>query len=496
MSDREGNGDRDRDRLGITAGLLGMEKVAEREAETDQLNERSVGQTIGDGLSPPYPPEQLTTLLELNGTVAVGIEKKARREVGFGFDIVPADGVDPDEASEDGRETVGDFWRGSSTRWQVGPTGTPTASPTEVLQKSRKDYHTVGWLALEVLYAGTDREPVGLSHIPAATIRLKRDSEAEQRERQAGHGYVQKIDGQTRYFGEAGDRHNTALTGDSNPIFVDGTTGETYEGASPPAGFEPANELIFIRNNHPNALYYGLPDHISEIQTIVADQQAKSFNRDFFEADAIPQYLFLVEGGRLGQSEREDLRGIISQLREEEGRRAAVIEAEELAESEFGDGDVNIEIQQLTQQGDEDMSFVEYRQKNELEIAKVLEMPPQLIGRMESANRSNSRSAIRDFTETVIQPAQNRFAGRLYAVLHQQILDVDDWTVEFKTKGAEDRQREADIARTKIGPSYTVNEAREALGLDPLEELNQVLVGDAFAPQVTRLPRGENTPTE
>jgi len=34
-------------RVGIKTSLLGAEKVAERIDETDQLNERSVGQTIG-----------------------------------------------------------------------------------------------------------------------------------------------------------------------------------------------------------------------------------------------------------------------------------------------------------------------------------------------------------------------------------------------------------------------------------------------------------------
>lgn len=476
----------DTEGLGIKTSLLGAEKVAERIDETDQLNERSVGQTIGQGISPPYPPEQLTSLLELNGTVATGVQKKARREVGFGFDIVGHDRVS-DPAPEQ-RERVADFWYGPETIWKVGPTGTPTASPIEVLQKARKDFHTVGWLALELLYAGADTELVGMAHLPAATVRLKRHEDADRDERKAGHGFVQELDGQTRYFAEAGDRHNTTLDGDPNPIYVDKEDGEVVEG-EPPEDVQPANELLFVRNNHPNTIYYGLPDHIAELQTIVADQQARDFNRKFFEYDAIPAYLFIVEGGTLSESEREELRGIISQLRNKEGRRAAIIEAEELGDSDFGSGDVSIRVEQLTQQGEEDMSFESFRRHNERTIASALEVPVQLLGRTESANRSNSEQAITDFIKTVIEPAQERFAGRLYSTLHQDILDAPDWTLEFQTRGGEDERRQAEIARTRIGPEWLVNEAREALGLEPIDELDGVLVGDAFDATVQTLPR-------
>ena len=471
----------DDDRLGIKTSLLGIEKAVDRAARTDQLNERSVGHTVGQGLSPPYPPEDLASLLEINGTVDTAVRKKARREVGFGFELVPHRSANDADRDGEAFDRVNDFWHSADTVWKVGPTGTPAASPIEVLQKARKDFHAIGWAAIEVLYAGLDDEPQGLAYVPAESVRIKRHADAEDDERKAGHGYVQEVDGQVQYFAEAGDRHHEDIDGNADPIYVDGETGDVHGGdrlnGTPD---DPANELIFVRNNHPNSRYYGIPDHISEVQTIVADQQARAFNADFFEHDAIPQYLFMVSGGRLGESEREDLRGLIDQLRDQDGRRAAVIEAEELASSDFGDGDVEIEMQQLTQMGDEDMSFSEYRRKNELEIAKTLEVPPQLIGRMESANRSNSREAIRDFTKTVIEPAQERFAGRLYSVLHQDILGVTDWTVDFATIGAEDEERQAEITATELrsgGDALTINEVRERLGEEPIDELEGELFG-------------------
>lgn len=476
------------DENGIKSTILGMSDNLQK-VSSEQLNERDIGSTIGQGISPPYPPEQLASLIEINGTLDTAIRKKARREVGFGFEIVTHQHVDePDESQ---KQTLLDFYRDPTTIYKVGPAGTPASSINEVFEKCREDYHHIGWLAMEVIYAGYDTEPAGLSHIPASTIRIKREKDAKDEEKKAGYGFVQEVDGQTKYFSEIGGRHSNDITTEEK--YVDEETGEVYNETTPTK--TPANEILFIPNPHPNSLYYGIPDYISQINTIVADQQARKFNSDFFENDAIPQFLFLVKGGKLSEEEREDLRGIITQLRESEGRRAAVIEAEEIANTNYASDDIEIEIKQLTQMGDEDMSFIEFRERNELEITKTLEVPPQLIGRMESANKSNSRSAIRDFTQTVIQPEQNKFAGRIYSTLHQKVLGVNDYTIDFHTKGADNKQKDTEIARKRIGDSYTINEARKELGLSKLErgDLGDRLIGEAFNPDLIFEPSNDST---
>jgi len=90
-------------------------KSLEKAAETTQLDDRHVGHTIGGGIKPPYPPDRLAALQELNGTHAISIGKKASREVGFGFDIVPHARVD--DPNETQREDARDFW----TRRQARP---------------------------------------------------------------------------------------------------------------------------------------------------------------------------------------------------------------------------------------------------------------------------------------------------------------------------------------------------------------------------------------
>ena len=276
---------------------------------------------------------------------------------------------------------------------------------------------------------------------------------------------------------------------------MDKHSGEVFDSreameAEPDA--EPANEILYIPNPHPNTLYYGLPTWISEIQTMVADQEARRFNRERLSNDMILDYVIVVEGGQLSEDSREEIREHIDGLRRSDGPGALILEAEDLADSGFDvDSDVTIRVEPMANFSEEDMSWTEFRTMNERDIAKVHEVPRQLLGHQDATN-SNTEEAVREFIEDVIKPAQDRRAKRLYRIIHQQILDVHDWTIDFVTKGGQNERREAEILATELGAggqSLTVNEVRARLGEEPIEELEGVLVGDAFDPQVQTLPR-------
>lgn len=449
------------DESAIKSSLIGLQKAAN--AASDQLDERSIGITVGQGLSPPYPPDRLASLQEINGTHAVAIAKKAQREVGYDFTIVKHERAD--EPSDDEQERVQDFWRGRETTWKLGPKGTPAATPTEIFEKARQDYYGVGWLAIEVLYAGYDDEPAGLSYLPAKTVRVKKALDAGRDEQVAGHGYVQKRDGKTRFFGEAGDRQATDIDENSDPTFVDRESGRVYDSAEALRndGGEPANEILFIPNPHPNTLYYGIPTWIAEMQTMVADQEARRFNRERLANDMILDYVVIVEGGQLSESSRQEIREHIQGMRDSDGPSAWILEPSDLADADLNlDEDVTIRIEPMTEFSDEDMSWTEFHEMNEHTIAQAHEVPRQMLGRQDATN-ANTQEAIRSFVEETVAPAQERFSKRLYRVIHQRILGVNDWTIDFETVGLRDRSREADLVKSimrSTGQALEINEAR------------------------------------
>jgi len=479
---------------------------ADKAADTQQLEDLRVTARQGVGKKPPYNPDLLAQFIEKNETHSVAVRKKARYEVGYGFDLAPVGVDDPDEANQTQRAVAQNFWFGRDSRWQTGPRqrAEPTV-PEEVLELARQDFHAIGWCALEIL-TDTMGRPIGLAHVPANTIRVRTPQSEYDRTRHpetgnfadgelgdfASRGYVQVRHGKRRYFGEAGDRYRgqqVTILGDADgdgepevryldddgddrePIFVDKETGDVAVGGASALDNEPANELIFMRNPSvlPDADAYGVPDWVSAIRTMVGDEAAKDYNRTFFENDTIPRFVIKVTGGTLSEESKKDLKKMLRNLRAED-HRALILEVDK-----FADGlqeDVEIELEPLGQGVTEEMSFSTYRQKNEHEVAKVHEVPPVLIGVTETSNRSNSEAQVHSFATEVIAPEQHKFAERLYRLIHQTALGVEDWTLEFTLRGADQPREDARTAAEKIqavNGAIPVNRALQMIGEDPLD---------------------------
>mgnify|MGYP000619212463 CR=1 FL=1 len=486
----------DDSKVSVNVEGVGGESQLSKATNSTQLADRRI-RHLGKGIKPPYNPDRLAAFLELNETHAAAVRKKARYEVGFGFEIVPVDDVDPDDASDEERELVEDFWRSRESRWQTGPqrSAEPT-TPEEVKELARQDYHSIGWCCLEIL-ANAEGDPVGLAHVPANTVRVRKPRTGEDDDRAIDHdspdgmdarGYVQVRHGRRRFFGVAGDRYRGQGEDDTRePIFVDKENGDVAMGSAEPLDNEPANELIFIRNPSPLEQDYGVPDWVSAIRTISADEAAKSYNRDFFDNDTIPRFAIKVTGGELSEESRKDLRQMLDGLREE-NHRAVILEVEKFVDEQgFGDDgtDLEIELEPLGQGISEEMDFRLFREKNEHEIAKVHEVPPILIGVTQTSNRSNSQEQVADFANNVIAPEQHKFAERLFQIIHQEALGVTDWTIEYELRGADQPKEDASVAERKIRAvrgAVPVNRALEMIGEDPLPEDHpvdgQTLVAD------------------
>ncbi|MUV59985.1 phage portal protein [Halobacterium sp. CBA1126] len=473
--------------LSITSLDKGNTGAMEKARETTQLDERRIATDVGRGIVPPYNPETLAAFQELNETHQACLRMKARYEVGYGFDIVPHQSADDPDPEGDAYQTVEDFWRGSDSRWQLGPEGTATSTPEEVLELSRLDYHGVGWAALEILVNG-EGGPVGLAHVPATTVRVRKTTtttETEDGEEveaiQSGHGYVQIRQGRRRYFGEAGDRYG------EDPTFVDKENGNVASSADDLEN-GPANELIFVPNPSPLSLYYGIPDFVAAMRTMAADEAAQEWNHDIFDNLGIPHYAVKVYGGKLTEDSKDELRDLQENLKGER-YRTAILEVEGF---EFEDdnplkegdpSDVEIEFEALGATDSNDMEFQAFRERNEHEIAKVHEVPPILINVTGTSNRSNSEAQVQEFAEGVIAPEQAKFEARLYKILHQTALGVDDWTIDFELRGANNPKEEAQLTERRVR-SYrlsgvpTVNQTLEELGLPPNEEYGDMTLAE------------------
>jgi len=406
---------------------------------------------------PPYPPTNLSLLLERSETHATCVFAKSQGVAGHGFGLVPHPEAEADDPP--GQETVRDFWFGSDSTWQLGPDKQP-ATPSEVLEQAWTDYEAIGWLSVEVLLNDNNAEPTGMAHVPAHTIRARKD----------GPGYVQIDPDTTRvkgYFAPAGARFGDDQT------FIDADDGTVADSI---AGVDtPANELFVHRNYSALAPHYGIPDIVPSMQTLFADLSARKFNAKFFENDAVPRFAVIVEGGELTDAAWTELEEKFAELKlDENAHRGVILEAVSGVTSSFEDAhNVSLRIEPLTVGIEEDASFIEFRKENEHDIGKAHDCPPIIYYRSDQINYANAQAQRRSFATETIRPKQLTLADRLYRLIHQTMLGVDGWTLEFELHGAENEERQANIAKTRIAAGVQggmrVNEAREELGLEALD---------------------------
>lgn len=447
-----------------------MSKATQTKAEeSQQLHDETFDEAQGGAIRPPYPPSQLAKLIEINTTHAKAGFSKARNVAGYGLEIVPHPEVDePDESQ---REIAEEFWFGSDSTWQVGPMESERATHADVLEMAWADYEFIGWFSVECL-TSMDGTPTGLAYIPAPTIRKRDDAP----------GFVQVKNGKLRYFGAFGDRYGD---GRSDRTFVNANTGAS----GPSVDGTVANEIIWKRNHTPFIEHYGTPDALPAIPNIHGDQEAREFNIDFFQNSTVPKLAITVEGGTLTKQSRTDIENLFKEKLKNENHRTAILEVDELVNENpgaFADGEggsqPSINIEPITVGLDEDASFLDYHAHNEHEILKAHEVPPIEAGTIESGAFSTDAEAQRkSYVETTIQPKQESFSQLLYETVHDA-LGVTDYTVRFKTKGVDTRLTDAEIARTRIQASQgmmTVNEARQELGLEPLDgPVGEMLVAE------------------
>jgi capsid portal protein len=105
-----------------------------------------------------------------------------------------------------------------------------------------------------------------IGHIPATTVRVRRLRD----------GFVQIIGQKLVYFRNFGAKNQNPITSDPRP-----------------------NEIIHYKSYSPLNTFYGVPDILSAIQSVVGDSLASQYNIDYFQNKAVPRYIITVKGAKL-----------------------------------------------------------------------------------------------------------------------------------------------------------------------------------------------------
>jgi PBSX family phage portal protein len=385
------------------------------------------GYGLFDVITPPYNMYELANFYDTSFANHAAIDAKVENIVGLGyrFDIADRTALRL-EMSDD--ESATDRARNRIERAKIELRDwlenlNDDDSFTKIMEKVYTDVEATGNGFIEV--GRTTKGEIGyLGHIPATTVRVRRLND----------GFLQIIGQAVVYFRNFGANNPNPVTADSRP-----------------------NEIIHIKSYSPLNTYYGIPDIVSAMQSLIGDQLASRYNIDYFENKAVPRYIITLKGAKLsGDAEDKMFRFLQTGLKSQSHRTLYIPLP--------GDTDGNkVEFNmQPIENGIQDGSFKEYRKQNRDDILIAHQVPISKLGGSESGLAA-ALSQDRTFKEQVARPAQHHLEKVVNKIIKEK---TDVLQLKFNELTLTDEIAQSQIIERYVKTQVmTPNEAREALDL-------------------------------
>ena len=222
-----------------------------------------------DVITPPYNLYELANYYDTSFANHAAIDAKVENTVGLGYDFVISDkttlrleDTEDKEAVKRARKRI-ERLKIQLRDWLENLN--EDESFTSILEKVFTDVHATGNGYIEV--GRTTTGEIGyIGHIPATTVRVRRMHD----------GYVQIIGNKVVYFRNFKGTNKNPITGDPRP-----------------------NEIIHIKEHSPLNTFYGVPDVISALPSLLGDALASQYNIDYFSNKAVPRYIVTLKGAEL-----------------------------------------------------------------------------------------------------------------------------------------------------------------------------------------------------
>jgi len=385
------------------------------------------GYGLFDVITPPYNMYELANFYDTSFANHAAIDAKVENIVGLGyrFDIADRTALrlemsDDESATERARNRI-ERAKIELRDWLENLNDDD--SFTKIMEKVYTDVEATGNGFIEV--GRTVKGEIGyIGHIPATTVRVRRLND----------GFLQIIGQAVVYFRNFGANNQNPVTADSRP-----------------------NEIIHIKSYSPLNTYYGIPDIVSAMPSLIGDQLASRYNIDYFENKAVPRYIITLKGAKLsGDAEDKMFRFLQTGLKSQSHRTLYIPLP--------GDTDGNkVEFNmQPIENGIQDGSFKEYRKQNRDDILIAHQVPISKLGGSESGLAA-ALSQDRTFKEQVARPAQHHLEKVVNKIIKEK---TDVLELKFNELTLTDEIAQSQIIERYVKTQVmTPNEAREALDL-------------------------------
>ena len=401
------------------------------EVGSKQINPGTVyrnGYGLFDVITPPYNMYELANFYDTSFANHAAIDAKVENVVGLGYSFEVADRtmlrfeMNDDQGAVDRARRRIERMKLELKDWLENLNDDD--SFTKTMEKFYTDVQATGNGFLEI--GRTVTGEIGyVGHIPATTIRVRRLRD----------GYVQIIGNKVVYFRNFGAKNPNPMTADTRP-----------------------NEIIHYKEYSPLNTYYGIPDIVAALPSLIGDQLASQYNIDYFENKAVPRYIVTLKGAKLSSDGEDKMFRFLQTGLKSQSHRTLYIPLP-------GDSDQNkVEFKmEPIENGIQDGSFKEYRKQNRDDIFIAHQMPISKIGGSEGAGVAAALSQDRTFKEQVCRPAQSHLAKVVNKIIKEK---TDILELKFNEFTLTDEIAQSQIIERYIKTQVmTPNEGREAIGL-------------------------------
>jgi PBSX family phage portal protein len=385
------------------------------------------GYGLFDVITPPFNLYELANFYDTSFANHAAIDAKVANIVGLGYSfevtgrtMLSFEGKEQ-SATDKARKRI-ERMKFEMRDWLEGLNDDD--SFTKTMEKVYTDLESTGNGFIEV--GRTVNGDIGyVGHIPSTTIRIRRLRD----------GFMQIIGQKVVYFRNFGATNTNPVTSDPRP-----------------------NEIIHIKEYSPLNTYYGIPDIVAAIPSLLGDQLASQYNIDYFENKAVPRYVVTLKGAKLSNEAEDKMFRFLQTGLKAQSHRTLYIPLP-------GDTDQNkVEFKmEPIENGIQDGSFKEYRKQNRDDILVAHQVPISKLGGTDSAAIAASIAQDRTFKEQVSRPAQ----GHLNKVISKIIKEKTDiLELKFNELTLTDEITQSQILERYVKTQVMMpNEAREAIGL-------------------------------
>lgn len=195
-------------------------------------------------------------------------------------------------------------------------------------------------------------------------------------------------------------------------------------------------EIWQFKTDSMQSSFYGSPDYQSILPTLELMATISSYNKNFFNNNAIPDFAIITEGGMLSPAAESSIQRFLrSKFRgTENAHKTLYLPVPE---------GVKIRFEKLQSESMKDMQFMELRKACIAEIISCHGVPPRLMGIMvpgELGGGGETEGERKIFYQTRIKPMQNSFGGQLDAFFKERLgqeVDIELESFDYGESAAE-----------------------------------------------------------